>query len=177
MIRAFLQLAVLSSCCLATTMGSAAPNSSSETEAAAANSTEELVGQPHYDNWAMLLGQLGSEAASSFSGFFDSTPLRVHPFVHLGAGNELSLLGVLLADQMVAMLNGQVNAYYSSAENGESQILEGVLQEVDGYLRIHMLGMNRLSQRRSHLAMVEMSPGLYRALHAPIDFRQKEQRH
>lgn len=129
----------------------------------------EIVGQPDYGSLVMLIGKVCSESGNSFAGFFDSSPVRVPSFIHLGRLNgNSSLLGVLLADQMAAVLNGHANAFHGKGDD-EGQILEGILQEVDGYLRIHMLGRNRQQQRRSHVAVIEMSTALYRALHSRVD--------
>jgi hypothetical protein len=128
-----------------------------------------------YSSLFSLIGEVCTEAAGSLNGFFDSSPVQVRPFVHIGGAvnNDSSLLGVVLADQMAAMLNGHANARYRTVAGGDDdfQLLEGVLQEMNGYLRIHMHATNRHGGRRSHVALVEISAAVYRALHSYIEPR------
>jgi hypothetical protein len=129
-----------------------------------------------YSSFFPLVGEICTEAASAFNGFFDSSPVQVRPFVHIGgaANDDSSLLGVVLADQMAAMLNGHANAHYGTAAGGNDdrqQLLEGVLQEMNGYLRIHMHATNQHGVRRSHVVLVEISAAVYRALHSYIEPR------
>jgi hypothetical protein len=147
-------------CCLPAPAGAAA----GEAEPTMARETPAETAPHGYVGLAGLTGSIAAGAAESFRGFYDPSPIRVRPFVHLSAmTNGSSVLGVLLADHLAAMLNGHANA--RSAGEGDGQRLEGVLQEVDGYLRLHILGTNGKGERRSHVALVEMSTPLYRALH------------
>ncbi|MDA8163788.1 MAG: hypothetical protein M0017_01960 [Desulfobacteraceae bacterium] len=140
------------------------PDPARETAAAAAAPSE-------YSGLAGLVSSIAAQAAEAFRGFYDPSPVRVRPFVHVSAmANDSSALGVMLADQLAAMLNGDANASYARRE-GKGQRLEGMLQEVDGYLRIHIIGTNAKGERRSHVALVEMSAPLYRALNTYAETR------
>ena len=78
----------------------------------------------------------------------------------------MTLLGVTLADQMIAMINN--NPIDPKVRGQHNQTLSGVLQELDGLLRIHISGKNSRAVRRSFSVNVEMSEALYRALHTQL---------
>lgn len=124
-----------------------------------------------YTDLTQLTSRVCTGAAQAFRGFFDSSLIRVHPFVIVSAmTNDSSVLGEMMADQMAAMLNDYANAVTTPSgcdqqrEAGHQEV-EGVMEEVDGYLRIHVLATNSRGERLSHVALVEMSAPLYRALH------------
>ena len=90
----------------------------------------------------------------------------MQPFVFLTESGEkrFTPMGAILADQMTAMVNNQQGSVVVSGP--AEQELKGVLVELNGYLRIHMSGVNAFDQRRSYTAEVEMSEALYRSLYA-----------
>jgi hypothetical protein len=55
-----------------------------------------------------------------------------------------------------------------AAAGEEGQRISGILQEVDGYLRIHIIAANTRGERRSYVVNVEMSEPIYRALHSYV---------
>jgi len=120
----------------------------------------------HYSGVAELVAEVSSEAGQVFDNFYSATVVKVQPFVFVTPEGEkrLTPLGETLADQMIAAINnGRIDF---DAPRRYEQRLTGVIQEVDGYLRIHISGFNGQALRRSYTANVEMSEALYRALYA-----------
>lgn len=125
-----------------------------------------------YSSLTGLLMQICADASIEFKNFFGPAPIRVEPFAVLGefGSRKRSLLGATLADQMRAMVNNTAVSPFDAdpSENNHPQKLNGVIQELDGFLRIHVLGLNEFGDRRSFVANVEMSESIYRALHTPV---------
>jgi len=130
----------------------------------------EKITYQNYSGLSELITRVCDEAAEQFYGFFDPTVVMVKPFMSVTDTGEkrLSLLGVTLADQMIAMINNDP-AILQNTAGVHQQDLKGVLQEMDGYLRIHISGMNSHASRRSYVVTVEMSEAIYRSLHTYID--------
>jgi len=146
-----------------------------------------------YANLAELITMISDETAREFADFFGDTVVRVEPFPLLWefADQRPSLLGITMADQMAAALNRHtrgwetlaVGTYSHRDQYGEpmdseppSQWLQGTMQEVNGYLRIHINGRNANGTRRSHVINAEMSGPIYRALHTIPASPRPEQR-
>lgn len=119
----------------------------------------------NYANLPELFADLSRDAGRFFRDFYSQTPVTVYPFVFLTESGEkrFSPMGATLADQMIAMINDQQGSVVVSGP--AKQQLKGVLMELDGYLRVHMSGINAFNQRRSYTAEVEMSEALYRSLY------------
>jgi len=125
-------------------------------------------GVADYGTLSGLAAAIGNDAILRFNAFFRPTPVTVTPFVTMDDNiHRPSLFGVILADQMLAMVNNETSSRF--ADNNDpavgTQQLSGVLQEVDGYLRIHISGHNDRGEQRSYVVAVEMSEPLFRALH------------
>jgi len=120
----------------------------------------------NYAGLSELITTICNEAAKNFDTFYAPSVVMVKPFVFITETGEkrLTKLGVTMADQMLAMINNnQVNSHLTGSFN---QDINGVLQEIDGYLRLHISGMNAMASRRSYTASIEMSEAIYRALQA-----------
>lgn len=124
----------------------------------------------NYSGLTELITRVCDEAAEQFYGFYEPTWVDVKPFVTLSDSGEkkMTLLGVTLADQMIAMINNDPSITQKTAGEHQ-QDLKGVLQEVDGYLRIHISGFNSHAVRRSYVVTVEMAESIYRLLHTYVD--------
>jgi len=125
-----------------------------------------------YSSLQALVTMVCAEAMEQFDGFFATSQVLVEPFRVLGefpTQGRISLLGVTLADQMAAVINNEPPASQVAAD-GEvyDQRLQGLLQEIDGYLRIHISGRNSQGEWRSFVVSVEMSEPVYRALHSYV---------
>ena len=120
----------------------------------------------NYHNLYDLITDIGRDAGRFYRDFYSQTPVTVQPFVFLTESGEkrFTPMGAILADQMTAMVNNQQGSVVVSGP--AEQELKGVLVELNGYLRIHMSGVNAFDQRRSYTAEVEMSEALYRSLYA-----------
>lgn len=129
----------------------------------------------NYSSLTGLVAMVCNDAMEHFYDFFDPAPVAVEPFVVLGEfadKNRISLLGATIADQMTAVIsNESVASVPAMATGGYEQRVQGILQEVDGYLRLHISGTNTRGERRSYVVNVEMSEPIYRALHSYV-FRQ-----
>lgn len=124
-----------------------------------------------YANMTELVTLICDDAMGDFNGFYGPTMVAVKPFTVLGDyfnTNKVTLLGITLADQMAAMINSEPVAVYE-VEDKYSQKLSGLVEEIDGYLRIHITGRNVRGERRSFVVNVEMSEPLYRALHSYVE--------
>lgn len=124
----------------------------------------------NYASLSNMVTMIGTDAIAQFAGFFDSQPVVVEPFLVLGEfpAQRVTLLGATLADQMAAMVNNEAAARAVAALEPSGQHLRGVLQEVDGHLRVHMSGRNNRGEWRSYVVNVEMSEPVYRALHTYV---------
>lgn len=126
------------------------------------------IAYKNYTDLSELVSALCDEANLKFKNFYGPGPVRVGPFITVGKfqTNKKSELGVILADQMFALIN---NDSLMSPGHGqgkmELQRLDGILMECDGYLRVHITGVNNRGQRVSYVTNVEISEPIYRALH------------
>lgn len=133
---------------------------------------------PGFSNYSSLTGLVAmicDDAMEQFYDFFDAAPVVVEPFVVLGEfanKNRITLLGATIADHMTAVISNESIAVSAARGKGENdQRVQGILQEVDGYLRVHISGVNTRGERRSYVVNIEMSEPIYRALHSYV-FRQ-----
>lgn len=153
-------------------MGSLPSMASDESgaELIAAEPFEGRIGYHSYANMTELVTLICDDAMGDFNGFYGSTMVAVKPFTVIGDfnTNKVTLLGITLADQMAAMINSEPAAVYD-VEQKYSQKLSGIVEELDGYLRIHITGRNVRGERKSFVVNVEMSEPLYRALHSYVD--------
>lgn len=122
---------------------------------------------PNYSGLADLITMICDDALERFQGFYGPTVVKVEPFNSIGfyEKGKQSELGMTLADQMTAVINNDTLANNRVASGMTTQKLHGILQEVDGYLRIHISGVNSDGERTSYVVSVEMSEPIYRALH------------
>jgi len=123
--------------------------------------------QQDYSGLADLVTMICEEALERFQGFYGPSVVTVTPFATIGffEKNKQSELGMTLADQMTAMINNDTKDHLGRARGTTDQALHGLLQEVDGYLRVHLSGVNAAGERTSYIVVVEMSEPIYRALH------------
>lgn len=131
---------------------------------------EDPKAPDNYSSLAHLVELVGADAAGQFNGFYDSGPVRIEPFPVLGEfpAQRVSQLGATLADQMAATINSVAPATFR--DGVQEQVMRGVIQEVDGYLRLHISGRNSRGQWRSYVANVEMSEAVYRAMHTYVSY-------
>lgn len=139
-------------------------------EFAAEEQPIEIVSHQSYSGLSELVSMICDDAIERFQGFYGPTVVDVSPFETPGKTSQAKVtkLGVTLADQMIAMINNDTLVMIddSKPQTGNyGQKLSGVLQEIDGYLRIHISGRNANGKRVSYVANVEMSEPIYRALH------------
>lgn len=122
-----------------------------------------------YSSLPQMINQVCEEASTQFNDFFGPSAVKVKPFSVIDEfiPRKFSLLGVTLADQMAARINTDGNEQ-ASAKGPSDQLLEGVIHELNGYLRVHMSGLNSRGERRSYVVNVEMSEPVYRALHTLV---------
>ncbi|MBA3014861.1 MAG: hypothetical protein KKD63_02870 [Proteobacteria bacterium] len=131
------------------------------------------AGDPSFQNYSGLadvITMICENAMERFRGFYGPSVVMVVPFSSIGFSekDKQSELGVILADQMVVMINNDTKDNLGSARGDIKQQLHGVLLEVDGYLRVHLSGINAAGQRTSYVVIVEMSEPIYRALHTHL---------
>lgn len=120
-----------------------------------------------YANLSELVAMICDDASRQFDEFFGPSVIKVRPFNVISDYRikKMTILGITLADQMAAM----INCYSVSqipAEDSYEQIVGGMLEEIDGFLRVHIHGRNVYGERRAYVANVEMSESIYRALHS-----------
>lgn len=136
------------------------------------SATEGMLSQKNYASLPSLIAMVGSDAMEHLHGFFAAEPVTIEPFIVLSEFSNrqrVSLLGATLAEQMAAVISNESLAVWRPAATGEhEQRVSGVLQEVDGYLRIHIIAANTRGDRRSYVVNVEMSEPIYRALHSYV---------
>ncbi len=131
----------------------------------------EIVTYQNYAGLSELVTMICDDAILRFQGFYGPTIVTAEPLKTIGRfqRNKRSQLGMTLTDQMIAMVNNDTIMLnendYSYSGTGIPQRLAGVLEEVDGYLRVHLRGVNVLGERLSYVANVEMSEAIYRSLH------------
>ena len=131
----------------------------------------EIVSYHSYAGLSELVTMICDDAIERFQGFYGPSVVSVAPFVTIEKyqKNKLSNLGVTIADQMIAMINNDTIMLGGTVlrnGSGTPQRLNGVLQEVDGYLRVHISGVNIGGERLSYVANVEMSEPIFRAMHS-----------
>ena len=119
----------------------------------------EIVSHQSYSGLSELVSMICDDAIDRFQGFYGSTVVNVSPFASSSSikNAKVSRLGVTLADQMIAMVNNDTLVMGNSAgQDGKTyeQNLSGVLQEIDGYLRVHMSGRNVVGKRFSYVANI-----------------------
>ena len=121
----------------------------------------------NYANLPELITLVCDDAMESFWEFYGPTTIAVTPFRVIAdyRVQKTTILGITLADQMAAMINTQAVPEYPTSVR-HPQKLEGVIEEMDGFLRIHINGRNVRGERRSYSVNVEMSEPIYKALHA-----------
>jgi len=154
------------------TLGIPAPKAGDESGAdlMVSEPFESRIAYHSYANMTELVTLICDDAMGDFSGFFGPTLVSVKPFSVIGDYNvkKITLLGITLADQMAAMINSEPAAVYE-VEEKYGQTLSGIIEEIDGYLRVHISGRNVRGERRSFVVNVEMSEPLYRALHSYVE--------
>ncbi len=126
----------------------------------------ERISARSYANLSQLVTLICDDAMEDFWEFYGPTTVAVRPFKVIAnyTVKKTTILGITLADQMTAMINTQAVPEYAF-EAHYAQRLEGVIEEIDGFLRVHMNGRNVRGERRSYSVTVEMSDPIYRALH------------
>lgn len=133
---------------------------------------EGVVSRKNYSSLADLVALVGADAMEQLHGFFAAEPVTVEPFLvrrEFSNRRGISLLGAALAEQMATVIGNESPALWRFAGAGEhEQQVFGVLQEMDGYLRIHIVAVNTRGARRSYAVNVEMSEPVYRALHSYV---------
>ncbi|MFH1021009.1 MAG: hypothetical protein V1782_10445 [Pseudomonadota bacterium] len=118
-----------------------------------------------------FVSMFSRDAIGQFKYFFAASPVAVEPFIVIGefsSSRKMTTLGITLADQMAAVINNEAEGSMMKT-NGESpQRIWGILQEADGYLRVHVTGVNACGERRSYVVNAQMSEPIYRALHSYV---------
>ncbi len=132
--------------------------------------TEPHFSFHNYANLAELVAVICDDAGQRFDNFFGPSLISVKPFGVIGdyQVKKITILGMTMADQMAAMVNANSVAR-QPADIPYEQSLGGMLEELDGYLRIHVHGRNVYGERRAYVANVEMSEPIYRALHSYVE--------
>jgi len=127
-----------------------------------------------YSNMAELVTLICDDASEVFQGFYGAEAVEVSPFAVVSDYkiHKMTMLGITLADQMAAMINREPAANYI-AENKYTQKMDGVIEEMDGYLRVHISGRNFAGEGRSYVVNVEMSEPIYRFLHSYVESYKK----
>jgi hypothetical protein len=127
---------------------------------------DKVMGQNSYAGLAELITMIGNDAASHFQYFYGETLVEVKPFTMMSESKnqKISLLGAALTDQMAAEINN-LEFHLGFFCGRTPQRLTGVLAEINGYLRVHISGVNRWGELRSYVVLVEMSEPIYRGLH------------
>lgn len=136
-------------------------------------STDKDIILHSYSSLPELVSLICEDAINQFYDFYGSNDILVEPFTLISESKtgKVSMLGLSLADQMTARINNDSVTRFTiepDQENQHQQWLRGMLQELDGYLRIHISGANANGERRSYVVNVEMSEPIYRALHTDV---------
>lgn len=163
---------VVAALCLSLALPAWAQDEQAEASEDAAIVVAPEMSTKSYASLTGLVAMICGDAIAQFDGFFEVAPVTIEPFMVLGefsAREKITFLGATLADQMAAVISNESLAVWRAAEEGEyEQRVSGLLQEVDGYLRVHITGSNTRGERRSYVVNVEMSEPIYRALHSYI---------
>lgn len=124
-----------------------------------------------YSNLSELVTGVCDDAGHVFTGFYEPDDVVVSPFAVISdyRVEKPTMLGITLADQMAAMINSTPASRRSSGGKRHVQTMHGVIEEMDGYLRVHISGRNGLGERRGYVAHVEMSEPIYRFLHSSVE--------
>ena len=120
-----------------------------------------------YASLPELVEKVCIEAMDHFYNFFGPGTVDVLPLEVVGElpGRRITMFGVTIADQMAARVSNDSVSKLVMDGADQQQYIMGALQEMDGFLRIHIYGVNVRGERRSYVVNVEMSDLLYRALH------------
>jgi len=139
-------------------------------EQVAKNDDGGRVSYHRYSNLSDLVTLICDDAGAVFRGFYGPAAVEVAPFAVVSdyRVRKMTMLGITLADQMAAMINSGPAAPFAAGEQ-YPQTMEGVIEEVDGFLRVHISGSNILGERRAHVVNVEMSEPIYRFLHSYVE--------
>ncbi len=123
-----------------------------------------------YSNLSELVTFICDDSGDVFRDFYAPGKVAVSPFTVISdyKVHKMTMLGITLADQMTAMINSRPAAEYF-VEHSSEQNMEGVIEEMDGFLRVHVSGINVLGERRGHVVNVEMSEPIYRFLHSYVE--------
>lgn len=130
----------------------------------------ERINYHNYSNMSEMISLVCDDAMEVFYEFYGPTSVEVTPFSVISDYkiNKMTMLGITMADQMTAMINSEPAAAYL-VQKKFPQKMEGVIEEMDGYLRVHITGSNVLGERRGYVANVEMSEPIYRFLHSYVE--------
>jgi hypothetical protein len=126
----------------------------------------------NYSSLPALVAMVCNDASVQFEQFFAPAPVVIEPFVVLSefsAKKRVSILSATLADQMAAVIGNESLAVWQPQQNGDlEQRVSGLLQEIDGYLRLHITAINSNGERHSYVVNIEMSEPIFRALHSYV---------
>ncbi len=132
------------------------------------SSAVDIETQDSYATLSEMIVMVSEEAIHQFDGFFGRSVVLVEPFYavdEFGARND-TILGVTVRDQIVAAINNTTTGMISYGTPVFHQYVQGVIQEIDGLLRLHVSGMNERGDKRSFVVNIEMSEPIYRSLHS-----------
>ena len=131
---------------------------------------DESISYHQYSSLAEMITLVCDDAMEVFHGFYGPTSVVVTPFSVISDYkiHKMTMMGFTMADQMTAMINSEPVTDYSVGKK-YLQKMEGVIEEMDGYLRVHISGRNVLGERRGYVANVEMSEPIYRFLHSYVE--------
>ena len=128
----------------------------------------EIEVHDSYASLSEMMVMVSEDVILQFDGFFHRSLITVEPFSvvdEFGARSD-TILGSTLRDQMAAAINNSNMSRIPPETDSLHQYVKGVIQEIDGLLRIHIKGMNAHGDKRSYVVNVEMSEPIYRALHS-----------
>ncbi|OKY73622.1 MAG: hypothetical protein BM485_17535 [Desulfobulbaceae bacterium DB1] len=148
----------------------AAPESNDGMASMGQSPVERRVSYLRYSNLSELVTGVCDDAGEVFRGFYGPADVAVSPFAVISdyRVRKMTMLGITMADQMTAMINSAPAAGFREGEH-YAQTMEGVIEEMDGYLRVHISGRNIMGERRGYVANVEMSEPIYRFLHSYVE--------
>ncbi len=137
-------------------------------ERSAASSGATFFSARQYTGTSLLVAAIARDARQIFDRFFSPQGVAVQPFVLLDQeGNKhLTTLGLTLADAMIAAIDN--SSFDPGRSGGTPQELRGVLQEIGDTVRVHVKGINGQGLHRSYVAIIELSPPVYRLLHETL---------
>lgn len=141
----------------------------------------EGPGPLHYSNLDQLVSVISRDGLAELENFYLTNKVSVKPFRIAGEHYipETSLLSFTLADQMNAGLSSLSTMSWfrelmkrinirSAGYKPKRERLEGLIEELDGFLRVHMSARNSFGEKRDISLSVEMSEPLYKALHTRV---------